>query len=624
MSDQYCFISYASEDLHIAQTLYRRLREFGLRPWMDKPPRPYHMEGLKPGELWEDRLRDAIGSAKYFIPLFSKKSVEKTGYVQSEFRQALSRLAQIPAGMIFVIPVRIEDCKIPNARIDGISFAQYQYYDCWFGNFFDLTTYLADLEGQPITHGSRTKIDVYTAAEFLDALRPNVEIVIRNGFSLTGVDVPDNQYVFSREVFDGEEIVIQGIDNISISGIGEPEISVSPRYATTLNFERSNGIVISGLSIGHRPDIGECQGAVLNFSDCAAIHVKDCRLFGCGTYGFELVGCDIVSIQDCDVFECSYGFFTCENVTALSLSCVDFYDSICFDVVTAKNSDIKFSGCNITNNRSRADNYKVFNTYRTSLQFIETTIDIGGFDGLGLPSDTEGLNVTGRGAQWPIPNESLTSSLQREPLPSARQREEETNEVLIFVVDESYDRIGEYVNWDDYPDEWSATEAASKVFLDRIKTEFDCEFEEANIGPGADLPAFVTFIASNVVPLIPWLMAIFFSGKPIVDNIEAWRTILSKIRPFFCRTVVLNRNGAAVLAIDAVFEDMGGIPKKVVLLGYKPDYRYNDAELVAPTEIEDPMPTLNLSMVKHVFQIEADGVSFVVAVDGTKVTANRI
>lgn len=166
-----------------------------------------------------------------------------------------------------------------------------------------------------------------------------------------------------------------------------------------------------------------------------------------------------------------------------------------------------------------------------------------------------------------------------EPLPSWRQREEHSDEVLIFVVDESYDRIGEYVNWGDYADEGAATDAASKIFLSRIKSEFDADFDEANIGPGADLPAFVTVIASNVFPLIPWLMAVFFSGKPIVDNIEAWRTILRKIKPFFRRTVVLNRNGAAVLAMNAVFEDMGGIPKRVVLHGYKPDYRYDAAEL---------------------------------------------
>ncbi|EAQ26595.1 hypothetical protein [Roseovarius sp. 217] len=156
------------------------------------------------------------------------------------------------------------------------------------------------------------------------------------------------------------------------------------------------------------------------------------------------------------------------------------------------------------------------------------------------------------------------------PPPLSRQREEEVDEVLIFVVDESYQRISEYVDWSDYADEWGATEAASEIFLERISAEFDAEFEEANIGPGADLPAFVTFISSNIFPLIPWMMAIFFTGKPIIDNIEAWRTLFGKIRPFFSRTVVLNRNGAAVLAMDAIFEDMGGIPKQVRLHGYTP------------------------------------------------------
>lgn len=402
MTDQSCFISYASEDIHIAQTLYRRLREFGLSPWMDKPPPPYHMEGLKPGELWENRLRDVISSAKYFIPLFSKASVQKTGYVQSEFRQALSRLAQVPAGKIFVIPVRIEDCEIPSARIDGISFAQYQYYNCWNGNFFDLTTYLAGLEGKPIKSEAKVTVEVHNGTEFLDAIRTNVDIVVRKGFSLTGVNVPDNPNIYAREVFDGEELVFLGIDNLTITGIDRPEISVSPRYATTLNFEKSNGVVINGLTIGHRPDVGECQGAVLNFSNCTAIQIRDCSLFGCGTYGFELVGCDIVTVEGCDVFECSYGFFTCKDVSALSLSNVRFYDSACFNVVDASDSDISFDNCSIESITSRGDGGKIFNAYRVKFQFNETAIDFTGFDELGIPLGIEGLLVTLDGAKWNV------------------------------------------------------------------------------------------------------------------------------------------------------------------------------------------------------------------------------
>lgn len=207
----------------------------------------------------------------------------------------------------------------------------------------------------------------------------------------------------------------------------------------------------------------------------------------------------------------------------------------------------------------------------------------------------------------------------------AGQREEGSEEILIFVVDENYDRIGEYVNCEDYADEAAATDAASRAFLLGLKAEFGSEFQEVNVGPGADVPAFFTVISDNVLPLLPWLMAMFFSGKPIVDNLGAWRTIYEKIRPYLRRNTLLNRNGAAVLAVEAVFADLGGTPKTLVLRVYKSEDRHADDESFdLPEGIEEPCSTLNLSSIKHVFQIDADGVSFVVTVDGTKVFLARL
>ena len=207
---------------------------------------------------------------------------------------------------------------------------------------------------------------------------------------------------------------------------------------------------------------------------------------------------------------------------------------------------------------------------------------------------------------------------------SSHQREEGADEVLIFVVDESYDRTDEYVDMDKYTEEVDWTEAASRIFLKQIEGEFQSDFEEVNVGPGADLPAFVTAITSNIIPLIPWLMAVFFSGKPIVDNMAAWRTIYEKIRPYFSRITLLNRNGAAVLVMEAVFEDMDGLPKSVVLRGYKSEFRNGENDEISPPQaIEGAPPTLNLSMDKHVFDIKADGVEFIVIVDGTKVEIRR-
>jgi hypothetical protein len=61
-------------------------------------------------------------------------------------------------------------------------------------------------------------------------------------------------------------------------------------------------------------------------------------------------------------------------------------------------------------------------------------------------------------------------------------------------------------------------------------------------------------------------------------------------------------------------------------LSYGTGYRYDDEE-PAPhndAQIEDAEPTLNLSNIKHVFKIEADGVTFLVTVDGKDATATRL
>jgi TIR domain len=100
------FISYAREDSNAAKRLRKDLRDAGLNPWLDK-------EELLPGQNWENQIEDAISRSRYFIPLFSKTSVEKIGYVQSEFKFALDVLKRYPPNKIFYIPVRLDDCEIP-------------------------------------------------------------------------------------------------------------------------------------------------------------------------------------------------------------------------------------------------------------------------------------------------------------------------------------------------------------------------------------------------------------------------------------------------------------------------------------------------------------------------------
>lgn len=115
------------------------------------------------------------------------------------------------------------------------------------------------------------------------------------------------------------------------------------------------------------------------------------------------------------------------------------------------------------------------------------------------------------------------------------------------------------------------------------------------------------------------MLAAFFFGKSINENLDAWKDIASKIRALFTKKTTLGRHGAGIVAIEAVFHEMQGIPKSIKLLSYRAGFIADSNDLAAmppSTDIADNPPTLNLGFVRHIFEIEADGEKFRVSVDG--------
>jgi hypothetical protein len=104
------FIAYASEDRASAERLFDDLAACGYSPWMDR-------RKLLPGQNWPERIEDAIISSDFFVACFSTKSVRKRGGFQTELRYALDCASSMPLDDVFLIPVRIDDCKLP-ARIE--------------------------------------------------------------------------------------------------------------------------------------------------------------------------------------------------------------------------------------------------------------------------------------------------------------------------------------------------------------------------------------------------------------------------------------------------------------------------------------------------------------------------
>ncbi len=100
------FIAYAVEDSELADRLFYCLESRGCAPWLDR-------RKLMPGQDWPRRIQDAIENSDFFIACFSRNSVNKRGGFQVEVRQALDCARKIPLDDVFLIPARLDDCKIP-------------------------------------------------------------------------------------------------------------------------------------------------------------------------------------------------------------------------------------------------------------------------------------------------------------------------------------------------------------------------------------------------------------------------------------------------------------------------------------------------------------------------------
>ncbi|NLI71215.1 MAG: TIR domain-containing protein [Bacteroidales bacterium] len=112
------FISYAKEDFAYAEKLYNYLEENDFKPWIDK-------KGILPGQNWDFVIKKALREANYIILLLSDTSVQKRGYVQREFKTALDYVEEKLEDDIYIIPLKINNCEIPE-KLSRFQWIEYE------------------------------------------------------------------------------------------------------------------------------------------------------------------------------------------------------------------------------------------------------------------------------------------------------------------------------------------------------------------------------------------------------------------------------------------------------------------------------------------------------------------
>jgi hypothetical protein len=110
----FAFISYVREDSEQVEKLQQTLEAARIPVWRDT-------HNLLPGQDWSASIREAVtNDAMVFIACFSRASTSRAkSYQNYEFLLAIDQLKQRRPGTHWLIPVRLDDCEIPDLDIGG-------------------------------------------------------------------------------------------------------------------------------------------------------------------------------------------------------------------------------------------------------------------------------------------------------------------------------------------------------------------------------------------------------------------------------------------------------------------------------------------------------------------------
>lgn len=126
---RHVFISYCHENKDLVDRLCHTLISKGVDIWID-------WDNLEPGIPWRQAIQKAIQHGDFFIACFSKEyNVRDTSFMKEELSIAIEILQQNPFDRIWFIPVKLNDCQIPDIKIgEGRTLQELQYvnlYENW-------------------------------------------------------------------------------------------------------------------------------------------------------------------------------------------------------------------------------------------------------------------------------------------------------------------------------------------------------------------------------------------------------------------------------------------------------------------------------------------------------------
>lgn len=102
------FISYSRNDSEKAEELYNALINKGLNVWYDK-------KNLAAGDMWLEKINDAITTTKYCVILLSnsmKAQIHESHVYRKEWNMAIEHASGMATNRGFIVPILLDDINI--------------------------------------------------------------------------------------------------------------------------------------------------------------------------------------------------------------------------------------------------------------------------------------------------------------------------------------------------------------------------------------------------------------------------------------------------------------------------------------------------------------------------------
>ena len=193
------FLCHASPDKPAVTELYDRLLAAGFDPWLDR-------KKIKFGQDWRQAIRLAIENSDLILVCLSNRSLKRDGYLQQEIEDVLNVADRQSAGKIFVIPLRLEDCEVPE-RIARWHWANYFDQADQTQLFVDLSELAAERKAVAAVALPQL-IDKTTVAQALVSAPVTKLLLIdlpKLNFCLELVHIPAGPFMMGDDRYDNEK-----------------------------------------------------------------------------------------------------------------------------------------------------------------------------------------------------------------------------------------------------------------------------------------------------------------------------------------------------------------------------------------------------------------------------------